>query len=85
MKGKALSCPLFPDTGSCVSLVHRDTLSSWGAEYIPGDYSGYGLTSFTGQEVGILGTVTVKVSLGADSTPVDTTLYATDSSQMPYG
>ena len=30
----SVSCPLFPDTGSCVSLVHESTLATWRMEYI---------------------------------------------------
>merc|ERR1711867_34761 len=66
-EGGSVSCPLFPDTGSCVSLVHKDTVASWGVEIIQGDFSNYGLTSFTGQAVVIKGTVSVEVSLEADS------------------
>ena len=84
-EGGSVSCPLFPDTGSCVSLVHEDTVASWGVEIRQGDFSNYGLTSFTGQDVGIKGTVLVEVSLEADSGTVSTTLFNTNSDQMPYG
>ena len=84
-EGGSTSCPLFPDTGSCVSLVHEDTVASWGVECRQGDFSGYGLTLFTGQDVVIKGTVVVQVSLEADSAKETTTLFITDSDQMPLG
>ena len=60
-------------------------MASWGVECMQGDFSGYGLTSFTGQDVVIKGRVVVQVLLEADSAKETTTLYITDSDQMPLG